>query len=112
MASPHMRKTPCRGAGMGDAEHHREREAEHVARVGRIDDAVVPEPRGGVERARLLVVLARIGAVSAASSSGDIGVSPRARSCSRLTERSVAAACSPPITEMRAFGQVKRRRGP
>src|SRR2546427_336266 len=36
---------------------HREREAEDVARLERIDDAVVPQPRGGIGGVRLLLVL-------------------------------------------------------
>ena len=35
----------------------RERLGEHVARVARVDDAVVPQARGGVDRAALVLVL-------------------------------------------------------
>src|SRR5947207_6682286 len=40
---------------------HGEHEPEHVPGVARVDDAVVPEPGGGVERARLLLVLGEDG---------------------------------------------------
>ena len=86
-------------------------EAEHRAAVARIDQAVVPEPRGGEEGGGLLVV------------AGDdlrrlrlhlLGIerqAPRAADSS-ATIAITLAACSPPITAMRAFGQENRKRGP
>ena len=38
-------------------ERRRQRQAEHAARLRRIDDAVVPQPRGGVVRMALRLVL-------------------------------------------------------
>src|SRR5262245_9348573 len=38
------------------AQHHRQREPEHVARVDRVDDAVVPQPRATEHCTRLLLV--------------------------------------------------------
>ena len=52
----------------------------------------------------------RIGALKARSSSAD-QLPPRASMPSRLTVASTDAACSPPITLMRAFGHIQRKRG-
>src|SRR3989442_799887 len=41
----------------GRVERRREGESHHLARLGRIDDAVVPEVSGGVVGAALLLVL-------------------------------------------------------
>src|SRR5437773_3514006 len=41
--------------------NHGQHQPEHVPGVARVDDAVVPEPGGGVERARLLLVLGEDG---------------------------------------------------
>jgi len=53
----------------------------------------------------------RIGALNACSASSD-HASPRTASWSRFTVESTDAACSPPITEMRAFGHIQRKLGP
>src|SRR5215469_12074699 len=37
--------------------HHRERERQHAAGVGRVDDPVVPQPRRGIIRVPLALVL-------------------------------------------------------
>ena len=53
----HIRKTPKRVAGMAALSAGREREAEDAAGLGRLHDAVVPEPGGGVVGVALLLVL-------------------------------------------------------
>ena len=46
------------------------------------------------------------------SSSAPVGHDwPRASSWSRRTVASTLAACSPPVTEMRAFGHIHRKLG-
>ena len=46
-----------------------------------------------------------------ADSASALQLSPRASMLSRLSVDSTLAACSPPITLIRAFGQVHRKRG-
>jgi len=58
------------------------------------------DQRGAVERLELV----ELGAVD--------HLAPSASMLSRLTVASTEAACSPPITEMRAFGHMNRKRGP
>src|SRR5690606_23316809 len=53
----------------------------------------------------------RTGALNASSSSA-LHCPPRASMPSRLTVASTLAACSPPITLMRAFGHIHRKRPP
>ena len=53
----------------------------------------------------------RTGAWKASTSSGDIGSSPAAARWSCLICVSTEEACGPPITEMRAFGHIHRKRG-
>jgi hypothetical protein len=84
-------------------------EAQHAPGLAGIDDAVVPQPRGGVIGMPLGSYCARIGALNASSSSA-LQVSPAPRYC-RAHVASTLAACSPPITEMRAFGHMNRKRG-
>ena len=54
--------------------------------------------------------LSSTGCLKAASSAA-LQVLPSASMFSRLTVASTPAACGPPITEMRALGQVNRKRG-
>ncbi len=54
---PYIRKTPKVVGSIGAVERRREREPEHPARVGGVDDAVVPQPRAGVVRMALALVL-------------------------------------------------------
>jgi hypothetical protein len=51
-----------------------------------------------------------MGALKLASASGD-QLSPLASMPSRFTVARTDAACSPPITLMRAFGHIQRKRG-
>jgi hypothetical protein len=46
-----------------------------------------------------------------ASSSAAGQAPPPAETCSPRTVASTEAACSPPITEIRAFGHMNRKRG-
>jgi hypothetical protein len=71
--------------------------------------AVVPQPRGGVIGLPWLSYWARMGARNFSSSSAD-QVSPLASIPSRDLASTIDA-CSPPITEMRAFGHIQRKRG-
>ena len=73
-----------------------ERLGEDVAGVARVDHAVVPQAGGGVDGAALVLVL-----VAQAARRPRPGRPP---SCT-------APACSPPITEIRALGHMKRKRG-
>ena len=72
--------------------------------------SIVPEARGGVVRRPLALVLLEDrladGLFLLARS-----VFPSRASWSRLTVVSTPAACSPPITEMRAFGHIHSSRG-
>src|SRR6185437_12511808 len=53
----------------------------------------------------------RSGCLNSSSSTSDHLPTP-ASTLSRLTVASTLAACSPPMTEIRALGQVNRKRGP
>ena len=85
--------------GLPPRHRRPQRQPQHPPRVGRVDHAVVPQPRRGEAGRALGVVPLR----KAASSSAGQAAPPRAR-FSRSTSASTAAAWSPPITEMRALG--------
>jgi hypothetical protein len=51
-----------------------------------------------------------MGALNASSSAAD-QAAPSAETWSPRTVASTEAACSPPITEIRAFGHMNRKRG-
>ena len=76
-----------------------ERQAQHVAGLAGIDDAVVPQPRRGVIGIALVLVL-----LADRRLEGFLlfrrPVSPRVQRVA-LTVASTLAACSPPITLMR-----------
>ena len=55
-APPHIRNTPKRVSGIG-AEGGREGQRQHIPGLRRGDDAVVPQPRGGVIGVALAFVL-------------------------------------------------------
>ena len=57
--SLYIRKTPKLGLRRSARSAPPKAEAEHPARLGRIDDAVVPQPRGGVVGVALRLVLRR-----------------------------------------------------
>ena len=109
----HIRKTPKRGPRRRTdrrVEARGNRQRQDQAGVGRVDDAVVPEPRAGVIGVALGLVLGadrRLELLLLAP----LQSWPRAAMPSRRTGASTAAACSPPITEMRAFGHIHRKRG-
>ncbi len=83
---------------------------EHAPRVERIDDAVVPQAGGRVVGAALVLVLREDRRLEFLLLLGRhrlvlglVGLEPHG---SR-----VDAACSPPMTEMRAFGHIQSWRG-
>ena len=86
------------------------RQTEHATRVGGIDDAIVPEPGAGVIGVALPFVLLADRRLKAALVLFS-AATPRASRLSRRTRASTLAACSPPITEIRAFGHIQRKRG-
>ena len=97
--------TPRSALGRSARATPREPEREHPPRVERVDDAVVPQPRGRVVRAALALVAfadRRLERLPLAVGSPELA---RGRSRARF------AACSPPITEMRAFGHIHRGAG-
>src|SRR6476646_3834663 len=53
----HPEDAEARGLGWRRIEPGGKREAQHHARIGGVDDAVVPQPRGGVIWVSLLLVL-------------------------------------------------------
>ena len=53
----YMRNTPKRVSSPGRVRDRGQRQAQHAARVERIDDAIVPEPRRGIVRMSLALVL-------------------------------------------------------
>ena len=57
LTASHPEHAPARRPLDDVRVHRRERDAEHAARVAWVDDAVVPDPRGGEERVRLPVDL-------------------------------------------------------
>ena len=110
--SSHPEDAVARRAPDGCGVHRGQRDAEHRARVARIDDAVVPQARGGEEGVRLAVDLllrpsARSARVLPSSSNG----CPARSAAWRRTIDRTPASCSGPITAMRWFGQVKTKRG-
>ena len=81
----------------------------HAPGVGWIDDAVVPQPRGGVIGMTLRLVLRADRCLECfllVRRPLTAGLMRRAAPCA-----STLAACSPPMTEMRAFGHIHRKRG-
>ncbi len=95
---------------------HRARQAQgqHAAGVGRVDDAVVPQPCRRHSRGAPASRTARASGALKAASSSAAQEPPLASMPSRLTVASTPAACSPPITEMRRVGphpQEARRIG-
>ena len=64
----HIPNTPKRVSGIGGAFKLAEGQTS-TRRVGRIDDAIVPEARGRVIRVACVSYLSRIGALNASSSS-------------------------------------------
>ena len=108
----YIRKTPKRVGSIGAFSVRRKRQRQRTPpRLRGGDDAVVPQPRGRVIRRALRFVfradrrLERLLLLRRP-------VLPSASSASRRSVASTLAACSPPITLMRAFGQVNRKRGP
>ena len=83
---------------------HRERQPERAPGVERIQHAVVPEPRRGVERPPLPLELVANRRLQAVPPRPRSRLPPARSSASRLMVASTLAACSPPITEVRAFG--------
>ena len=107
----HIRKTPKRVGSSGAFSAAESARPSTRARVGRVDDAVVPQPGGGVVGMALRLVLRADRRLE-----GLLVLAParsrRAPRCCRAAPcASTLAACSPPITEMRAFGHIHRKRG-
>ena len=95
-----------RGMGSGGQAH-----PEHPAGLERVDDAVVPEPGGRVVRRALVLVLVADRRLERLLVLGRPLVAACASMPSRRTVASTEAACSPPITEIRALGHIHRKRG-
>ena len=106
-----MRKTPNFVSGIGALQRRRQAQRQHAARVGRVDDAVVPQARGGVVGVALRLVLLADRRLEGFFLLGASTAPPLASMPSRLTVASTLAACSPPITLMRALGHIHRKRG-
>ena len=112
----YIRNTPkLASARCGAFERSARRSAEapaRSARLGRVDDAVVPQPRAGVIGMALGLVL-RADRRLERRLLLRAPVLRRAPPCRRAAPSPArAAACSPPITEMRALGHIHRKRGP
>ena len=80
-------------------------EAEDVSGLDGVDDAVVPQSRGGVPRVtlRFVVVADRLLEGFGLLGRPLVGVA--------VDGARTLAACSPPITEIRLLGQLNRKRG-
>ncbi len=103
-------KTPNFGAGIGalNAAEIPRASASRVRAGSRIPSSQIARGRV-VGRAFVLVLLQDRAADLVLLVRAQL--LPLARSCSRLTVASTDAACSPPITEMRALGHIQRNRG-
>jgi len=109
---PHMRKDAVPGRRDGLTVDHGQHQPEHVPGVARVDDAVVP--RAGRWRSARFDSSSYFREDWVRSSRSPPRVrapSPVPGAAPALTASNVAAACSPPITEMRALGQTNRKRG-
>src|SRR5699024_12200983 len=84
--------------------------AEKVGVVDGVDQTVVLHSCVGLVGVAFPFYLLADGALKASSSWVDHS-SPRAAIWSRRTVDSTEAACSPPMTEMRALGHIHRNRG-
>jgi hypothetical protein len=86
-------------------------QAERQDRAGlrRIDDAVVPQAGACIVRVALALVLSTDRRLEGILSDQ---LCPARSRPSRRTWASTLAACSPPMTEMRAFGHSHKKRGP
>ena len=113
MASLH----PCDAEGDGIERPHdrfagdREREGEDPAGVARVDDAVVPQVRGAVERRRFAVELVDDALAHLVDLRRVGGSLPSRWNFCSVTVFITPAACSPPITAVRLLGQAKMKRG-
>ena len=105
-----MRNTPKRvslGAALRAADSAR---ASTMRVSSRVDDAVVPEPRRRVIGTALLLILRADRRLELFFLLGAPGFTPCRDGIAADLARTLAA-CSPPITEMRAFGHIQRKRG-
>ena len=104
----HMRKTPKRGSGTGARVGGGQAERERAARVEGVEHAVVPEPRGRVVRRPLVLVPLDDRRLEGLPLGLVELVAARVAAAPSAASRRPGAA---PITEMRAFGHMKSRRG-
>ena len=81
------------------------------AHVGRIDDTVIPQACARVARVPLALILVEERLLEAPPLRRRTSSRPSIRFRRASPWRGLLAACSPPITEMRAFGHIQRNRG-